>query len=42
MSGSHLSRVDCTDMLAISRDWRSQMGHHREARGTEPRAWAIG
>jgi hypothetical protein len=42
MLDAPLSRVNCTGMLAISRDWRSQMEHHREARGTEPRAWAIG
>jgi hypothetical protein len=42
MLGSHLSLVNCASMLAFSRDWRSQMEHHREARGTKPRAWAIG
>jgi len=42
MHGSHLSLVNGASILVISRDWRSQMGHHREARGIEPRAWAIG
>src|SRR3981081_3020739 len=37
-----MSLVSCAAIPALSRDWRSQMEHHREARETEPRAWAIG